>query len=83
MELSSPKKFYVKRFYTLKTFLYFLKSPLGKTGCVSNLYYLYLLTGCSYIQFFNSPPLSPAKSVKTPLVPHHSLSSTCVTYRTP
>ena len=31
------------------------KTPLGETGCLSNPYFL--LTGCSGIQFFDSPPL--------------------------
>ena len=30
------------------------KTPLGETGCLSNLYFL--LTGCLGIQFFDSPP---------------------------
>ena len=50
------------------------KTPLGEARCFSS------------IQFFNStpPPLSKIQSVRTPLVPYHSLCSTCacVTYRT-
>ena len=30
------------------------KTPLGEAGCLSNPYFL--LTGCSGIQFFDSPP---------------------------
>ena len=37
MELSSPKRLLIKLFYTLN------KTPLGETGCLSNLYYLLLL----------------------------------------
>ena len=32
------------------------KTPLGGTGCLSSPYFL--LTGCSGIQFFDSPPFS-------------------------
>ena len=58
----------------------FNKSPLGQTGCLCNPYFL--LTGCLSIQFFDSPPI-PTQSVRLPLVTYLSLSSTCVTYRTP
>ena len=53
------------------------KTPLGETGCLSNSYFL--LTGCSGIQFFDSPP---TQSVRLPLVTYPSLCSNCVTYRT-
>ena len=45
------------------------KTPLGETGCLSNLYVLF--TGCSGIQFFNSP-LSQHSSLGYPwlLTPH-------------
>ena len=55
------------------------KSPLGETGCLSNPYFL--LTCCSGIQFFDSPPF-PTQLVRLPLVTYPSLCSTCVTYRT-
>ena len=55
------------------------KTPLGETGCLSNPYFL--LTGCSCIQFFDSPAF-PTQSVRPPLVTYPSLCSTCVTYRT-
>ena len=55
------------------------KTPLGETGCLSNPYFL--LTGCSGIQFFDSPPF-PTQSVRPPLVTYPSLCSTCVTYKT-
>ena len=54
-------------------------TPLGETGCLSSPYFL--LTGCSGIQFFYSPPF-PTQSVRLPLVTYPSLCSTCVTYRT-
>ena len=37
-----------------------------------------VLTGCSSIHFFNSL-LSRTQSIRPPLVPYHSLCSTCVT----
>ena len=55
------------------------KTPLGEIGCLSSPYFL--LTGCSGIQFFDSPPFL-TQSVRLPLVTYPSLCSTCVTYRT-
>ena len=43
--------------------LSFNKAPLRETGCLSN---SYIITGCSSIQFFNSPPFSNTVSVVTP-----------------
>ena len=41
-----------------------------------------LSTGCSSIQFFNTPPFPNTVSQDT-MVPYHSLNSTCMTYGTP
>ena len=40
----------IKKFYCPKKIS---KTPLGETGCLCNLYFL--LTGCTGIQFFDSP----------------------------
>ena len=69
MELSSPKNL-IKPFYTLN------KTPLGETGCLSNLSYLL----AAQAPCFLIHPLF-LNTVRTPLVPYHSLCSTCVTYR--
>ena len=63
----------------LLLFLNLNKTPLGETGCPSNLYFL--LTGRSGIQFVDSPHF-PTESVRLPLVTYPSLCSICVTYRT-
>ena len=42
MELSCPPKNLIKLFYTLN------KTPLGKTGCLTNLYYLLAAQGSSF-----------------------------------
>ena len=55
------------------------KTPLGETGFLSSPYFL--LTGCSGIQFFDSPPF-PTQPVRPPLITYPSLCSTYVTYRT-
>ena len=68
----TPKKL-IKLFYTLN------KTPLGQTGYLSNLYYLLAAEN----PVFLIQSLSRTQSVKTPLVPYHSLCSTCVTYGTP
>ena len=60
------------------------KTPLGETGCLSNPYFL--LTGCSGIQFFDSPlihPLSQHSQLAYLWLPIPSLCSTCVAYAMP
>ena len=53
----------------LKLFYTLNQTPLVETGCLSSFYYL-LAAQASSIQ-----------SLKTPLVPYHSLCSTCLTYK--
>ena len=48
----------MKHFYTLN------KTPLGETGCLSNLYYLLAFQASSFLIH----PLSQTQSVRTPLV---------------
>ena len=55
--------------------LLYNKTPLGKTGCLRNPYFL--LTGCLSIQFFDSPR---RQSIRPPLVTYPLLCSTCVNY---
>ena len=74
-ELSSHKKLSKN-----KTFLYSQQNSLRRNRMLEQ--YL-LFTGCSIIQFFSFIPLPQTESVRAPLVPYHSLCSTCVTYGTP
>ena len=54
------------------------KTPLEKTGCLSNLYYLLTARTSSFLIY----TISLQKSVRSPLVTYPSLYSICVTYRT-
>ena len=63
----------IKLFYILN------KTPLGEIEYLSSLYYLLAVQASS---FFNSPPFPNTVSQDT-MVPYNSLSSTCITYRTP
>ena len=71
--LNMPKYifiFSINLFYTLN------KTPSGEIRCLSNLYYLLAAQICNFLIH----PLSRKQSVRAPLVPYHSLCSTCVTY---
>ena len=73
MELSPPKNL-INLLYTLN------KTPLGveaQVGCLSNLYYWLAAQVSRFLIHF---PFQNT-SVGGPLVPYHSLCSTCVTYR--
>ena len=75
MELSPPKNL-IKLFYTLN------KTPLrveAQAGCLSNLYYWLAAQVSRFLIHF---PFQNT-SVRRPLVPYHSLCSTCLTYRAP
>ena len=61
--LHPPKKNLIKDFYALN------KNPLGETGCLSNLYYLL----AAQVSSFLIQPLSKTQSVRTSLVPYHSV----------
>ena len=66
-------------FYTLNFFYSFNKTPLGETGCLSNLYHLLSAQASGFLIH----SFSQIESVGTPLVPYHSLCSASVTYGMP
>ena len=76
----SPQVKVFKHFTDFRQVKNINKTPLGKTGCLCNPYFL--LTGCLGIQFFGSLPI-PTQSVRLPLFTYHSLCGTFLTYRTP
>ena len=65
--------------FTVKLFYALNKTPLGETGCLSNLYYLLAVQAFSFLIHL---PFQ-TWSVRTSLVPHHSLCGACVAYKTP
>ena len=72
MELSCPQKLnkiFLNFLASTKLINSFYKTPLGETGCLSNLYFSLAAQASSFLNH----RLSQTQSTRTPLIPYHFL----------